>query len=97
MLTITCSNGRDMFADARCTCPWVDRWTGKESADLRHRVEITGYNDANFWGLYNGKPQQRACKCGRRYEFTWTLGGVKFEWLDGPVHVRAPRDSEVKP
>jgi len=79
------SHGRDLYAKLRCTCP-NKLFIGKDIEHLmKHDVRLVGYADDNFFDRVNAAPQERACKCGRRYTVQWFRDGVDARFIDPPV------------
>lgn len=74
----------DLHAKLRCTCPHR-LFLNKPELGMTHTIRLCGYDDANFFDRVNAQPQERVCKCGRRYRVQWFREGVSAEFIDPPV------------
>lgn len=79
----------DIYARLECSCPYTTE-AGQVIDFMTTRIQLVGYDDANFFDNVNREPRKQSCKkCGREFMVQWTREGVAVEWLDGgPVTAR---------
>ena len=73
--------GNDLYFDLECTCP-NSLFIGTDiEGIMKHRIKLTGYNDANFFDNVNAEPRKGKCKCGREFVYQWFRNGVEAEFI----------------
>lgn len=77
VLDITSNNGRDLYAETKCTCV-EQKWLEK-GINIKTTIRFSGYNDDYFFNVVNKNPQERDCSCGAKYSFQWKQDGVHIE------------------
>lgn len=50
---------------------------------MNRTIQLTGYDDDNFFDNVNAQPHDFRCQCGRPYRLQWFRDGVEAEFLDG--------------